>query len=306
MIHSHSRSARRTTLARAFFAGFLLLAMAGARADCLEGGLGLDPATLSAVFVHPSEPDTLFATQFQGATNGLALLKSCDAGQNWSATALTSDLYSVNSLAVDPTNGEVVIAQTNRGGLVSEDGGITFSEIELPLGDLLFGNDGTLYAYAPPAIQRRLPGQATWTELTPVPSGFSKLLIDPSDNNRLHVGTHYSVDGGTSWQQVLPALVKDLAYSPSDPARMVATHNPIRVSVDGGVNWAPPELEEFSWFESGSFEGRQVIFDAAEPDTIWVSLEGCGLFRSALVPQVERPDGERTVLHLQYRLSAGR
>ena len=264
-----------------FFAtAALLLGGTAAHADCLDGGLVLEPGAITSVLPHPSEPDTLFVTQSYVAEHGLALLKSCDSGETWSPTALTSDFYEVISLGVDPTNTEMVYAQTNRGALRSEDGGITWVEFDMPYGDIVFATDGTLYLASAPFVFRRGAGELEFMEMTPVPLVFDVLRVDPNDASRLHVGSHYSVDSGSSWQRVLPGPVLDLQFSPSDPSRVAATDDPMRLSIDGGVNWQRPNYEEFSWFIPGDFEGHQVLFDPADSDTIWVSIKGCGLFRS--------------------------
>jgi photosystem II stability/assembly factor-like uncharacterized protein len=249
------------------------------QAACLPGGNSLDTATLDDVVPHPTEAETLFAIQNPASGDGIALLKSCDSGVTWSATALTSDFYSVSSLAIDPVNGEDAYAMTDRGPMVSSDGGITWSETELPSGTLVFGNDGTLYSFSGNSLQKRPPGQP-WMTMTPVPSPFSVLRQHPADPARIHVGQYYSVDGGGSWQPVLPAAVGDLRFSPSDPMRMIASATPALLSTDGGVNWGELPLEEFEIFATTGVRGTAVAFDMLDSDTIWVATEDCGLWRS--------------------------
>lgn len=263
----------------------LLVMGAGAsvsgHAACLTGGYTLDTETLSHVVPHPTEVDTLYAIQNPNSPDGLALLKSCDGGTSWSATALTRDFYGVSSLAIDPTNGELAYAITNRGPMVSSDGGITWSETSLPTGRLVFGSDGTLYSHDTTNIERRLPGHSDWETLTPVPSSFDVLRPHPTDANRIHVGQYYSVDGGMSWQMVFPERVADVRYSPSDPMQMIATATPALLSADGGVNWSEFPLEEFEVFRTGASPGKAVAFDRLDSATIWVATEGCGLWRSS-------------------------
>jgi len=274
----------RKSAATGAIAALLLAGASAAKADCLDGGLTLEPGAITEVIPHPTEPDTLFVTQRyvsqDVSADGQALLKSCDSGETWSATALTSDFYDVLSLGVDPTNPEIVYAQTNRGALLSIDGGITWAEFDMPYGDIVFAADGTLYLASSPFVFRRLPGAIEFEEMTEVPGAFNVLRVDPGDANRLHVGSHYSVDGGASWQTVLTGRAADVRFSPSDPSRLAVTDDPLRLSIDGGVNWQRPEFEEFSPFIPGDFKGRQVLFDGADSSTLWVSLEGCGLFRS--------------------------
>ena len=253
---------------------------APADAACIAGGYTLDSDTLYDVVTHPTEADTLFAIQNPAAQDGIALLKSCDGGITWSATALTRDFYSVSSLAIDPVNGETAYAMTNRGPMVSRDGGITWSETDLPNGQMVFGGDGTLYSHDLTSIQKRPPGQ-TWATLTPVPAKFDVLRPHPTDSTRIHVGQYYSVDGGASWQQVFPERVADVRYSPSDPMRMIATATPALLSTDGGVNWSELPLEEFEVFQTASVSGTAVAFDALDSDTIWIATRSCGLWRSS-------------------------
>jgi hypothetical protein len=262
----------------------LLLIGAGVSAPghaaCLADGYTLDSETLYDVVSHPTEVDTLFAIQNPNARDGIALLKSCDGGITWSATALTRDFYSVSSLAIDPVNGETAYAMTNRGPMVSSDGAITWSETDLPNGWLVFGSDGTLYSHDLTSIQMRPPGHP-WMTLTPVPSNFDVLRPHPTDSTRIHVGQYYSVDGGMSWQQVFPERIADVRYSPSDPMRMIATATPAVLSTDGGVNWSELPLEEFEVFRTANAAGTAVAFDALDSDTIWIATGRCGLWRSS-------------------------
>jgi hypothetical protein len=249
-------------------------------AACLTGGYTLDIEALYDVVPHPTEVETLYAIQNPNTQDGIALLKSCDSGVSWSATALTRDFYSVSSLAIDPLNGESAYAMTNRGPMVSSDGGITWSETSLPFGRLVFGSDGTLYSHHMRNIQKRAPGQSAWTTLTPAPANFNVLRPHPTDPSRIHVGQYYSVDGGTSWQRVFPEAVADVRYSPSDPMQMIATATPALLSTDGGVNWGKMPVEEFQVFHTGSVPGTVVAFDALDSGTIWVVTARCGLWSS--------------------------
>jgi len=251
-----------------------------AYAACLEDGYTLDAAGLYDVVPHPTEADTIFAIQYPGDPDGLALLKSCNAGATWSATSLTIDFYSVTSLAIDPLDGEVAYAMTSRGALASSDGGITWAETSMPSGQFVFAGDGTLYSYDMTQIQKRLPGENSWSALTPVPQTFDVLRPHPTDPGRLHVGQYYSVDGGSSWQRVFPNRVADVRYSPSDPMQMIATATPALLSNDGGVNWSDLPLQEFEVFLSISIAGTAVAFDALDSNTIWVATARCGLWRS--------------------------
>lgn len=249
-------------------------------ATCYEDGYTLDAATLYDVVPHPTEADTFFAIQNPNDQDGIALLKTCNTGGSWSATALTSNFYSVSSLAIDPLDSESAYVITNRGALVSSDGGITWSETTLPSGKLVFGNDGTLYSYDSTTIQKRLPGENSWSTLTPVPGTFDVLRPHPTDASRIHVGQYYTVDGGSSWQQVFPGRVADVRYSTSDPMQMIATATPALLSNDGGVNWSELPLAEFEIFQTTSVAGSIVAFDTLDSDTIWVVTAGCGVWRS--------------------------
>ena len=262
-------------------AGFLLALQAGfAAADCLDGGHTIDVATLNRVYPHPSDAQTVFVTHNPFTTGGVALLKSCDGGETWSATSLTTDFYSVSSLAIDPLDADRVVIMTSRGGHVSADGGITFTDRDIPGNSLVFGADGTLYSYNDNRIHRLVPGASEWHALTPVPTSFDVSRVHPDDLSRLHVGQHYSVDAGASWQRVLPHRVRDVRYNPADPMSMIATGTPAMVSSDGGVNWRELPLAEFEPLLLGDFDGTQVAHDPEHPGTLWLATRGCGLWRS--------------------------
>ena len=249
-------------------------------ADCLEGGYVIDTDTLGSVYAHPTEAHTVFVTQNPPGPDGLALMKSCDGGQTWSATALTTEFYAVTSLAIDPTDPETVYVIANRGGLVSRDGGITFEETDIPFGTLVFAGDGTLYSHDSNQVSRRAAGQDTWQALTPTPTPFDVLRLHPGDPARMHVGQYYSVDAGASWQRVLPNRPRDVRYSVSNPMNMIVTAEPALISNDGGVNWMELPFEEFEPLRLGDFEGTIVEIDRNDPDVLWLATRRCGLWRS--------------------------
>lgn len=260
----------------------LLAGVQPIEAACPAGGYSIDTDTVAQLVPHPAEPNTVFAIQYPLARDSLALLKSCDAGDTWSATALTSDFYSVSSIAISPVDDSLVYASTNLGGLVSHDGGIRWAETELPGVDLRFTADGSLFAWNVGRVYRLDAGRTEWETLTPVPEIFRELRVHPNDPARLHVGQYYSVDAGASWQRVRPDFVYDLAWSRSDPGFLIATAKPVPavVSHDGGVNWQDLPLAEFEFFAGGTFDGRHVAIDPRDSRVIWIATLRCGVFAS--------------------------
>jgi photosystem II stability/assembly factor-like uncharacterized protein len=182
----------------------------------------------TALAIDPQDSGTLYAGTIAGLPGELSVLsiaggvrKSVDGGRTWSDVNTVSQSYGVSSLTVDPTNSNVVYAQSGKvdcsesydcnsdygdpnsdetkkglGLFRSADGGASWAKLELP-GDpfefYLLGVDpqATLYARATAGLVRSTDGGATWNALPSagLSSGVSVLAFDPQNPNHLFAGT---------------------------------------------------------------------------------------------------------------------
>ncbi len=139
-----------------------------------------------AIVFDPSNPDTMYAAGVAGG-----IWKSTDTGLTWTATDDLMLNLAVCTLAIDPNNSNVLYAGTGEGFLGGQPG-------VSGLGIFKSTDAGT-----------------TWNQLAGTVSGVpagsfsfvNKIVISPTDSNRLHAATRYgvfrSLDAGVSWSVVL-------------------------------------------------------------------------------------------------------
>ncbi len=174
---------------------------------------------------------------------GVGMLKSADGGRNWSLQgASTFARGSVRRIRVHPSNANVVLAATSRGG---------------------FGKDSREGAPSPPlfGIQKSIDGGVSWTRT--LAGQASALEVDATNFNNQYVaiadqrsgrpgeasgnvtnGLYRSTDGGNSWSSVAGPWGTsgsaststvgrvELALSPSSPNVLYAS---IQIPPNGGT-----------------------------------------------------------------------
>jgi photosystem II stability/assembly factor-like uncharacterized protein len=202
--------------------------------------------SVGAIVVAPSDPNIIYVGSGEGLHRpdlsvGDGIYKSTDAGKTWTHLGLR-DGQQIAQMAVDPHNparlfvavaGHPYGPNPERGIYRSKDGGNSFEKV-------LFKNENI---------------------------GGSGVMIDPSNVNTVYAtlwearegpwenagwngpggGIFKSTDGGTTWSQLsggLPEAItqSNLAISPSDPSRLLATVATkdiveIYVSSDAGASW---------------------------------------------------------------------
>jgi photosystem II stability/assembly factor-like uncharacterized protein len=207
---------------------------------------GLASLSVSALAVHPFDPDTLYV----GTSGGV--FKSTNGGAAWSLSTAAD----VECLAVHPSFPQVVYAGIAGGNLLRTTSGGGSWE---PAGV----NDVTALALHPTDSNTVYAGTSSsgvfkttdfGTYWTAVNTGLSdldilSLALDPSAPNTLYAGTNgggvfKTTDGGASWTAVNTGLSGMVAYvvavNPINPAMVyVATEaGGVFQSTDGGGTWS--------------------------------------------------------------------
>ena len=117
----------------------------------------------------------------------------------------------------------------------------------------------------------------------PVVGGdLHSMAVDPKDPDRVMVGGHegaaISEDGGKTWQQVSDLEGADpmgWTIDPTDPKKMYAGGHPgFYRSEDGGETWS----QDNSGLPGTDVHGLGM--DPQNPDTLYASIMGAGLYRS--------------------------
>ncbi len=88
---------------------------------------------IGCMVFNPTNPDIIYAGTGEGyfnsdALGGSGVLKSTDAGENWTIMPATSNFDAVNRIAISPTDSNRMLVATAKGGvMLSVDGGATFT-----------------------------------------------------------------------------------------------------------------------------------------------------------------------------------
>ena len=138
-----------------------------------DGGITFEPtfeghALISAVAVHPADPNVVYA-----AVYGAGIAMSADGGSTWTMVSGDRAFVSVEALEIDPNDPNVIFAGSEMGGIYrSADGGMSWVQV-----------GAGLDAEAP----------------------VSSIVVDPTNGQIVYLasplgGVFLSEDRGTSWQ----------------------------------------------------------------------------------------------------------
>lgn len=204
---------------------------------------------------------------------------------------------------LSPSDPKIVYGSTGAGFFRSDDGGISWSELNTPsVGQLVRivavdpNDPDVVYAGGPEYhprddyykchSERSRDGGATWTCLQGDDIyALDAVVFDPQrprrlialDGNRLVI----SDDQGDSWRVAGRGLPADQGLNPvlvrDDSGRLFTVSYEGRVyrSVDGGASFAP-----LGRVLKGEIFVTDLILDPRHPDTLYAAIHGQGIFRS--------------------------
>jgi photosystem II stability/assembly factor-like uncharacterized protein len=193
---------------------------------------------LTSLVAHPSQPDRIWA----GAAGG-GVWFSPDAGQSWQAQWHDQDVLNVGSLAIDPTNPDILYCGTGEANLSAD-------------------------SYSGVGIYQTRDGGQSWFLLAPaetarIPRRIGVIAIDPMDSRHLRIGgvgygevgqgedfggMYVSRDGGVTWTREIFVSAfnywcHSIVFHPTQPGVLYAAvtargaQSGIYQSQDGGQNW---------------------------------------------------------------------
>lgn len=173
---------------------------------------------INAIAVHPTDGQTLWV----GAASG-GVWKSTNRGSTWTPIMDFENAIWIGSLAVDPTNADVIYAGT---------------------GDPHPSNGDS---YPGAGIMKTTDGGATWKPMGLTNVGaISAIIIDPRNPNNVvaggadnNAGTYRSVDAGATWVRTSPQSVSNMVMNPRNPDQLwIGTWSDgVMRSSDQGVTW---------------------------------------------------------------------
>lgn len=171
---------------------------------------GLSDLPTMILFDPTSRGTVYMSSQFGGIS------KSSDGGVTWSTITVGLSSPSVYSIALDPTNSQILIAGTGGGTYRSQDGGQTWSQTNSSIiTSVSFDPNHAGVAYAAyKTLLKSTDHGNSWIDMTPVLSGspYLNVIVDPKVADNLLViasldTVGWSPDGGKTWtwyQNVLP------------------------------------------------------------------------------------------------------
>ncbi len=245
------------------------------------------------------------ATGIQSARRGNPIYKTANRAGNWSASANGLRSSTINALAIDPKNTNVIYAATNDGVYKSSDGGAIWTQLNLAtffslrVSSIAVDpvNTSTIYAGANTFIYKSVDSGQTWQSKTiNTPTGsvidIFSIAIDPVTPATIYLGTFRGVfkstDGGDTWTAANTGLslfpgssniprVNRLVMDPTNPQTLYAATNfGIFKTVNGGTNWAVSG----NGLPGSASDIRALVIDPASPNTLYAGLSFSGVYKT--------------------------
>lgn len=230
---------------------------------------GLDGHAVRALAQAPSNPQELVA----GALDGVFL--SSDAGATWRRISPADDaeLHNVDSIAIDPIDGEVIYAGTFHLPWKTTDGGGHWASIHSGMIDdsdvfsLVVDRQHPerIFASACSGIYRSDNRGALWAKIQGIPFSARRthiVLQDPTHPEVVYAGTTEGLwktaDGGSNWALMTPAnwVINSVIVEPGTGRLVIGTDQlGVLVSEDGG---------QFFRVSNQGFDHRQVTSFAVD------------------------------------------
>jgi photosystem II stability/assembly factor-like uncharacterized protein len=213
---------------------------------------GMRGKSIRALALAPSDASVLVA----GALDGV--FRSRDHGDTWERISPENhaELRTVESVAIDPGNPDVIYAGTWHLPWKTEDGGKNWHSIKKGVIDdsdvfsivIDSANPANLYISACSGIYRSDSAGELFAKIQGIPYSARRtrsLRMDPADHKVVYAGTTEGLwktaDAGATWKRMTGAgvVVNDVVIDPRQPARvLLATdRGGVLASVDGGASF---------------------------------------------------------------------
>lgn len=246
---------------------------------------GLQNSTIISIAVDPKAECSVYAAVAN------KIYKTTDCTREWKSVYFDTDLkVTINSVAIDQTNSNIIYFGNSRGDVVkSSNGGTSWETIyrsgskiqEIALDP---SNGRTIYVITSgKGVFRSVDSGITWDDSIAKALDSFKLGKDvktiafvKSEPKMLFVATKYglirSSDSGKTWEQIalIPpdknATINTLAVNPTNSKNIFyATYTTFYRSVDGGQTWSTFKLPT-------SRAGWKLVIDPTAPNVIYMGV----------------------------------
>lgn len=221
--------------------------------------------TISLALLDPKDGSTIHALGQARVSMGIVYLKSTDAGETWSTTALVQRNGWAASLVVDFRNPAVVYAGVNTSRMTTDSRFLQKST-----------NGGKDFFAAGPTINQ-LSGQVTG------------VILDPSVEGTAYVMSYSRVlrskDDGATWERIsgFSGMPQELWIDPKDSRHLIlAADKGLSESTDAGENWTSTETKR-----AGTGTSALVVEPGAK--TVIFAASTAGIFRTGDVGKTWQP-----------------
>jgi hypothetical protein len=274
---------------------------AGGSWSTIQNGISGYGEWVTPVAMDPTNPNVLY-------TGTTQVYKTANGGASWTAISSSLSSYYISTLAVAPSNQQVIYAGIAGGGLVwkTVDGGTNWTSVSAGLPNRYVtrvavhpSDPSTVYVtlsgYANAHVWKSTNGGASWTNastgLPDIPC--NALAIDGSSPNTLYLGTdlgvYHSTDGGASWSDYSAGLpnvvIDDLALHPTTGTLRAATHGRgmwetstggtpslTVLTPNGGDTWPIGTAQSVTWGTGGLGGNVLIELNRTYPGGSWEVL----------------------------------
>lgn len=266
------------------------------------------PGVFNAILFDPKESSHIYAGLDAGDSQDSGVFESKDGGETWKALAGMRGAR-IESLAISPASSTTLAAGTSKGVFISADSGATWRRIsqanDIEMQDitaLAFDPTDTniIYAGTPHLPWKTTDGGANWHSIATGlidDSDIFSIRVDPKDPRLVFAsacsGIYRSDSGGAAWIKIhgIPGTHRRTHIIAEDPAHpdtiYAGTTLGLFKSPDGGKTWQHLNSEQVNW----------MVFDPADPKTLYLATEFAGILKSTDSGETLRPVNEGFANH---------
>lgn len=266
------------------------------------------PGVFNAILFDPKDSSHIYAGLDAGDTQDSGVFESKDGGETWKPLAGMRGAR-IESLAMSPAHSATLAAGTSKGVFVSADAGVSWRRISRiddsemqDITALTFdpADTNVIYAGTPHLPWKTTDGGATWHSIATGlidDSDIFSIRVDPKDPRLVFAsacsGIYRSDSGGAAWIKIhgIPGTHRRTHVIAEDPAHAdtiyAGTTLGLFKSPDGGKTWQHLNSEQVNW----------MVFDPADPRTLYLATEFAGVLKSTDAGETLRPVNEGFANH---------
>jgi len=266
------------------------------------------PGVFNSVLIDPSQPSHYFAGLDAGDSQDSGVWESQNGGETWQPLAGIRGSR-IEALALSPVNSATLAAGTSKGVFVSDDRGLTWRRIsradDVEMQDITAlafdpADKNVLFAGTPHLPWKTTDGGVTWHSISTGlidDSDIFSIKVDPGNPKLVFAsacsGIYRSDSGGEAWIKIqgIPGTHRRTHIIAEDPGHsgtiFAGTTLGLFKSPDGGKTWRHLNSEQVNW----------LVFDPADPRTLYLATEFAGILKSTDSGETLRPVNEGFTNH---------